>query len=211
MLLIGIINNVNLSVARGANRSREAGVRKMAGACRRELIFQFLCEAMLWSFAAMLLAFLIVEVIIPWFSIILGAELVIEYSLRTFLTALGLSLFVGLLAGSYPSFYLTSFPVVQSLKGGSLTGSKSTLRKTLLAVQLAISIFIMLCTCIVYSQLHFIQNKDIGFDRYNVVGINTGLWYGIEDFKTEVLKIANVEAVSIATQFYKSGRCGKGF
>jgi len=198
VLAIAIINYVNLSIARGANRSREAGIRKVTGAYRRELVLQFLTESMLWSFAAMLFALVIAGMIVPWFSGVVGAELSIEYSLRTFLTALGLSLIVGTLAGSYSAFYLTSFNPVLILKGGSATGSKSALRKTLLTVQLAISIFIMLCTGVVYRQLHYIQTKDIGFDRYHVIGIHTGLWYGIEDFKKEVLKNAHVEAVSNA-------------
>jgi len=198
VLAIAVINYLNLSIARSANRSREVGVRKVAGAFRRELVLQFLIESMLWSVAAMILALLLAGIIIPWFSGVVGAHLTIEYGFRTFLTALVLCLFVGLLTGSYSAFYLTSFQPVIILKGGTSTGSKSNLRKTLLAVQLAISIFIMLCTGVVYRQLHYIQTKDIGFDRYNVIGVNTGLWYDIGNFKNEVLRNANVEAVSIA-------------
>jgi len=199
VLAIAIINYVNLSIARGANRSRETGIRKAGGAYTRELALQFLIESMVWAFVAMFFAFLLAQIIVPWFSGVVGAELYIEYSLRTFLTALGLSLIVGLFAGSYSAFYQSTFQPTISLKGGSKTGSKSALRKTLLAVQLSISVFIMLCTGVVYMQLYYIQNKDIGFDRYNVIGINTGLWYDIGNFKQEVLKNANVEAVSIAS------------
>jgi len=198
VLLIAVINYVNLSIARGANRSREVGVRKVHGAFRRELVLQFLSESLLWSFVAMLFAFVIAEIIIPWFSGMVGATLTIDYSIRTFLTALALCIFVGLLTGGYSAFYLTSFRPALILKGGTSSGSRSRLRKTLLGVQLAISIFIMLCTGVVYRQLHYIQTKDIGFDRFNVIGINTGLWYGIGDFKKEALRNANVEAVSIA-------------
>ena len=198
VLAIAIINYLNLSIARSANRSREVGIRKVGGAYRRELIWQFLTESMLWSFAAMLLALVIAMIIIPQFSSVVGASLSIEFSFRTIFTAIGLCLFVGLIAGSYSAFYLTSFRPIITLKGGSATGSKSTLRKTLLIVQLAISIFIMLCTCVVYRHLHYIQTKDLGFDRFNVIGVNTGLWYGVEDFKKEVLRNAHVEAVSIA-------------
>jgi len=198
VLAIAIINYLNLSIARSANRSREVGVRKVTGAHRRELILQFLIEAMMWSFAAMCLAFVLAEIIIPWFSGVVGTELTIEYSLRTFLTAFVLTLSVGLFSGSYSAFYMSAIRPALIIKGGSATGSKSALRKTLLTVQLAISIFIMICTCAVYRQLHYIQTKDIGFDRYNVIGINTGLWYDIGDFKKEILKNANVEAVSIA-------------
>ena len=198
VLAIAIINYVNLSIARGANRSREAGIRKVGGAFRHELVLQFLVESMIWAFVAMLLAFYLVNRIIPWFSGIMGTVFHIDYSLRTFLTAIGITLFVGLLAGSYPAFYLSSIRPMLSLKGGSLTGSKSTLRKTLLAVQLAISIFIMLCTGIVYRQLHYIQNRNIGFDRFNVIGVNIGLWRDPDNFKQEVLKNVNVEAASFA-------------
>ena len=200
VLLIGIINYVNLSIARGVTRSREAGIRKVGGAFRHELVLQFLSESMLWSLIAMLFALLVTEMAIPWFADIMGGEISVDYSSRTILTTLGFSLFVGLLAGSYSAFYLSKFRPALGLNGGTPTGSKSALRKLLLGAQLAISIFIMLCTGIVYSQLHYIQNKDIGFDRFNVIGINTGPWYRIEEFKDEVLKIAHVEAVSIATQ-----------
>jgi len=200
VLAIAVINYLNLSIARSANRSREVGIRKVGGACRRELIGQFLTESMMWSLTAMLLALLIARLIIPWFSSVVGASLTIELSFHTLLTALGLCLLVGLLTGSYSAFYLTSFRPALILKGGTSTGSRSRLRKTLLTVQLAISIFIMLCTGIVYRHLNYIQTKDIGFDRFNVIGVNTGLWYDIGDFKKEVLRSANVEAVSIACQ-----------
>ena len=199
VLAIAIINYVNLTIARAANRTREVGIRKAGGAFTRELVLQFLIESLAWALVATLLAFLLSILIMPWFSGIVGATLKVDYSLRTLFTALGLSLFVGFLAGSYSALYQSSFRPSISLKGGSLTGSKSVLRKTLLALQLAISVFILLCTVVVFRQLHFIQNKDIGFDRDHVIGINTGLWYGIRDFKQEVLKNANVEAVSIAS------------
>ena len=198
VLVIAVINYVNLSIARSANRSREVGVRKVEGGYKRELVVQFFTESMLWSFVAMFLAFVLAEIIIPWFSGVVGSDLVISYTLRTIFTALGLCLLVGLLTGSYSAFYLTSFRPALILKGVSQTGSRSVMRKILLGTQLGISIFIMLCTCIVYKQLYYIQTKDIGFDRFNVIGINTGLWYGMGDFKKEVLKNANVEAVSNA-------------
>ena len=150
VLAIAIINYVNLSIARGVSRSREAGIRKVWGVQRRELVWQFLIESMMWSFTAMFFAFLIAKVIIPWFSGIMGTTFHIDYSFRTFFAAILLSLFVGLLAGSYSAFYLSSFRPTLILKGGSPAGSRSALRKTLLAVQLTISIFIMLCTGIVY-------------------------------------------------------------
>ena len=198
VLAIAVINYLNLSIARSANRAREVGIRKVGGAYKRELVGQFLTESMLWSFAAMLLALIIALIIIPRFSSVVGASLAIDFSFRTILTAVGLCLFVGLIAGSYSAFYLSSFRPALIIKGGTSTGSKSTLRKTLLAVQLAISIFIMLCTGIVYRHLNYIQTKDVGFDRFNVIGVNTGLWYDIGEFKKEVLKNVYVEAVSIA-------------
>jgi putative ABC transport system permease protein len=200
VLLIGVINYVNLSIARGANRSREVGIRKAGGAYSHELIVQFMSESICWAVVAMLFAIVITEAVVPWFSGMMGAEFSVVYSFRTILMMLGLALFAGVCAGSYSAFYVSRFRSASGFTGSPAIGSKSALRKLLLGAQLAISIFIMLCTGIVYSQLHYIQNKDIGFDRYHVVGINTGLWYAIEEFKTEALKLANVEAVSIATQ-----------
>ena len=200
VLIIAIINYVNLSIARGANRSREVGVRKVEGAYRRELIVQFVFEAFISSLVAMLFAFALSEIIVKWFSTVIETPLFIAYNIRTFLTALGLAVFVALLSSGYSAFYLTSFRPSIILKGGTSTGSRSRLRKTLLGIQLTLSAFIILCTCIVYKQLHYIQSKDPGFDRFNVIHVSTGLWYSIKDFKQEVLKNAHVEAVSIAWQ-----------
>ena len=200
VLIIAIINYVNLSIARGATRSREVGVRKVAGAYRWQLILQFFFEAFIWSLVAMLVAFALSEIFVKWFSNVMETPLKVAYNFRTLFTMFGLSIFVALLSGGYSAFYLSSFSPSITLKGGTSTGSKSLLRKRLLGIQLTLSAFILLCTCIVYKQLNYIQTKDPGFDRFNVIHVSTGYWYDIGDFKKEVLKKTNVEAVSIAYQ-----------
>ena len=202
VLIIAIINYVNLSVARGANRSREVGIRKMAGAYRRELILQFLFESFIWSLVAMLVAFALSEILVAWFANVIETPLTIAYNARTLLTAFGLAVFVTLLSGGYSAFYLSSSRPSITLKGGSSSGSKSQLRKTLLGIQLTLSALIILCTCIVSKQLHYMKTRDIGFDRFNVIRISTENWRGNDyaDFKQEVLRNVNVEAVTNAWQ-----------
>jgi putative ABC transport system permease protein len=170
--LIACINFMNLSTARSANRAKEVGVRKSIGAFRSKLIGQFISESMIYSFISTALAMLLIIVLINPFNNLSGKYLTL--SLLTNPTiVIGIVLFallVGLIAGSYPAFYLTAFKPSEVLKGKIRSGFKnSKLRNSLVVFQFVISIALILGSLVVYQQLKFMQEKNMGFDKENVV------------------------------------------
>ena len=163
---------MNLSTARSARRAREVGLRKTFGSPRLKLVVQFLSESMLYVFCAMLLAIAIAYLLLPSFEVLSGKSLAFKTLLLPGpLTGIIVALFiVGLLAGSYPAFYLTSFQPVNVLKGKLSAGLKSKgIRSSLVVVQFSISMALMICTLVVSKQLDFMRQKDIGLDRRNVL------------------------------------------
>ncbi len=172
ILLIACINFMNLSTARAVKRAREVGIRKVVGAYRGQLIFQFIGESMIFSLLALLAALILVEVSLPTFNHLLDKALTIQFfgSWRPAVLLLALVLLVGILAGSYPAFYLSAFQPVRVLKGTMIRSpGKTTVRNILVIVQFSISIFLIVSTLFVYRQLDFIINKKLGFDKEHVV------------------------------------------
>ncbi len=173
ILLIACINFMNLSTARSAGRSREVGVRKVLGSSRAALAGQFLTESVALSTLATVLAVALAQLALPIFRELSGRDLAIPWSDPAFgLSLLGGAVLVGLLAGSYPAFFLSAFSSVKVLKG--ITGNPSTgkgmhLRNILVVFQFAISTVLILSTLLVYSQLQFIQHKQLGFDKSQVL------------------------------------------
>ena len=165
IILIAAINFMNLSTARSAGRTKEVGLRKTFGSLRGQLINQFLIESLIYSLLAAVLAIILAVVLLPLFNLISGKELLIS-SLSSPMMIGGFILIiilVGLLAGSYPAFYLTKFKVTEVLKGKVAKGMKGgTVRGALVVLQFAISIFLIICTAIVYQQIQFTQNKKPG-------------------------------------------------
>ncbi len=179
MLLIACINYMNLTTARSARRAKEIGIRKVTGSSRNQLIGQFLGESLLTAFIAVLLSFLLVLVLFPVFNGLSGKAFTIRTLLQPFniLLMLGIALFTGLAGGSYPAFYLSGFQPVSILKGAlSKASGNVSLRRTLVVIQFSISMIMLICTWVVYSQLSFLQKKDLGFDKSQVmsVTVNTG-------------------------------------
>jgi putative ABC transport system permease protein len=172
IILIACINFMNLSTARSANRAKEVGVRKTVGAIRSRLIGQFLSESMLYSFISTALALLIIVASLNPFNVLSGKALTLSLFANPLVIA-GLvvfALFIGLIAGSYPAFYLTSFQPVHVLKGKIRSGFKnSRLRNGLVVFQFMISISLILGSMVVYKQLKYMQEKNMGFDKENVV------------------------------------------
>lgn len=198
ILLIACVNFMNLSTARSSGRAKEVGVRKVLGSLRKNLIAQFLAESLLISFIAMLLALAIAALLLPYFNTLSGKELTLQAFFAPWLlpSLLLLVLIVGLLAGIYPAFYLSAFKPVSVLKGKVATGFKTGwLRSGLVVFQFAISILLIIGTLVIYSQLNFIHNKDIGYDREQVLIIkNTdALGSSAKVFKDEVLKLSGVQ------------------
>ncbi|MEX1238816.1 MAG: FtsX-like permease family protein, partial [Cyclobacteriaceae bacterium] len=202
ILLIAIINFMNLATARAAKRGKEVGLRKVLGAHKRMLVSQFLGEAVFTSYLALFIAMGIITTALPWFNHLTGKS--IELNLFQNLPLLGglaaLGLFVGLLAGSYPSFVLSSFQPTEVLKGkSSAMGSKNFLRKALVVSQFVISISLIICIGIVYKQLHYIHNKELGFNKDQIVMVDFGfnLFNNYGAFKSELLKNHEIQAVTL--------------
>jgi putative ABC transport system permease protein len=200
ILLIACINFMNLSTARASRRSKEIGLRKVVGASRVMLIWQFLIESLIYAFVAMMLAMMLVELFRPLFNDISGKNLSINYfNLKAILGGVGIVLFTGLFAGSYPALFLSSFRPIVVLKGAFNIGRKGLLfRKILVILQFSISVFLIICTFVIYLQIKHIQNKDLGFDKENVLILNANgsIPDHFESFKNELLKNPGVLNVS---------------
>jgi putative ABC transport system permease protein len=174
IILIAAINFMNLSTARSAGRAREVGLRKTFGSFRSQLIYQFLVESLIYSMLAALLAIIFTVILLPQFNLISGKVLFITslYSPTMIIGFVLIITMVGLLAGSYPAFYLTHFKVTEVLKGKVAKGMKAgKVRGALVVLQFAISIFLIICTAIVYQQIQFTQNKNLGFDKEKILVI----------------------------------------
>ena len=172
VLAIACINFMNLTTARSVGRAQEVGLRKVVGAYRGGLVQQFLGESVLLALVSLVLALILVSLVLPAFNGFMGKALSLSVA-RHGLWLLGLLVFavvVGLLAGSYPAFYLSSFEPVTVLKGAFRTsGQGAFLRKGLVVLQFSISIMLIISTIVAYRQLTYLQNKNLGFDKENVI------------------------------------------
>ena len=197
ILLIGCINFMNLSTARSSGRGKEVGIRKTLGSSQALLIKQFLSESILMSFIAMILAILLVELFLPTFNFITGKDLALHIfnNFYTLPILIGFTLAVGLIAGIYPSFVLSSFIPVKVLKSGSKKSSSSIwLRNTLVITQFSISIILIVGTFIIKSQLDYIQNKKLGFDRDQILIIKNAGNVGkdIQSFMNDLMQNSSI-------------------
>ena len=174
ILVLACVNFMNLSTARSSTRAREVGLRKVVGASRWQLIGQFLGESVLVALVAMIVALAVVEQVLPWFNGFIQRDLVLHSSenLWWLIGLIGFGLGIGVLAGSYPAFVLSSFLPTQVIKGDWIPGSKhGGLRKAMVVFQFAVSIAFITGTVVVQEQLTYIRNKDLGFDKELIVGI----------------------------------------
>ena len=172
ILLIASINYMNLATARSAKRAKEVGLRKVVGANRWQLVVQFLSESVMLTFLAVLLALVLVELMLPTFNNLADKQIPSTYFIDTnfALVLLAITLFIGLLAGSYPALVLSHFKPVAILKSGmAATGGGAVLRKTLVVVQFTISLVLIIGTVVVYSQMHYLKNQDLGFTKEQVL------------------------------------------
>ncbi|MGC1243526.1 MAG: ABC transporter permease [Chryseosolibacter sp.] len=175
ILTIACINFMNLATARSERRAREVGIRKTVGSSRRELILQFLAESVLISLIAFLIALGIAEITLPFYNTIVEKKLFIDYGSITFwATAMGIVVATGIIAGSYPAFYLSGFRPAAVLKGKMQAGKKGALpRKILVTLQFVFSIILIVSTLVVYLQLNHLKNKPIGYDKQNLVMVRS--------------------------------------
>lgn len=175
MLLIACINYMNLATARSVNRAKEVGVRKVMGSQRRQLIAQFIAESVVIALIAMVISLVLIYVLLPTFNSLANKSLPFSYIFQgpIILSLLAIVIFVGIVGGSYPAFYLSGFSPINVLKGKLTTkGGSAVFRKFLVAFQFMISIFMLISTLIVFDQLQFMRNKDLGFEKERVVRIS---------------------------------------
>jgi putative ABC transport system permease protein len=199
ILLIACVNFMNLSTARSAGRSKEVGVRKVLGSQRSSLVFQFLTESMLTSLFALILATGIALALLPFLNRLSGKHITIQLSAITWLLPLLIvtGIIVGLLAGSYPAFFLSGFEPMKVLKGRLTSGFKgSWLRNSLVVFQFAAAILLIVGTLVINNQLNYIRNKKLGYNREQVLVLkNTAsLSTHAQSFKNEIMQLPGVEA-----------------
>jgi putative ABC transport system permease protein len=203
IILVACINFMNLSTARSANRAKEVGVRKTIGALRSRLIFQFVSESLLYSTISTILALGIIALSLDAFNLLSGKQLTFSVftSPLVIVSLIVFTLMIGLIAGSYPAFYLTSFKPTEVLKGKIRSGFKnSALRNSLVVFQFVISIALIFGSLVVYNQLRFMQEKNLGFDKENVVDLlhTFALDKNAQAFKNEVASHPSFKGASFA-------------
>ena len=203
VLLIACINFMNLATARSAKRAREVGMRKVLGSERSQLIGQFIAESLLTTLLALGLAMLLVAVLLPVFNDVAAKQLAFGalFKPRVWPLLVALPVVVGLLAGSYPAFFLSSFQPLRVLKGRFDVGRQRVgLRSGLVVFQFVMSVLLIVGTLGVYRQLKFIQTKNLGFNREQVLVVNDayGLGTNLNAFKTEVLRLPGVVSGTVS-------------
>lgn len=217
ILIIACINFMNLSTARSAKRAKEVGLRKVHGAVKKQLIFQFLSESVLISLISLVIAIVIVELVIPPFNQMLDVELNHQLfkQLPILLLFFSIAIITGIFAGSYPAFYLSAFQPIKVLKGHiDKLPSSFSVRNILVVLQFAVSIFLIISTIVIYNQIEFIRNKKLGFDKENIVVIplrGEAMRGKFEYFKNEFKNVASVKSVSAASSVPGFNLNGSGF
>jgi putative ABC transport system permease protein len=204
MLLIACINFINLSTAGASQRAKEVGVRKVIGSGKFQLIKQFLIESGLLVFIALLISVVLVKLALPFFNSISGQQLHFNFNLTIVSAFIGLGLLVSFIAGLYPAFYLSSFKPVEVLKGKFIRANKSFgLRSGLVVFQFFISVGLIIGTIVVWKQMQFIQNKNLGYDKEQLLTIPNSYILGKNEtvFKQEMLQ--NPQIVNATISSYK--------
>lgn len=213
IIFMGAFNFMTLSTARASIRYKEIGVRKVVGAKRKTLISQFLSESMVQALISLLFALALTELTLPLFNRMMDTEISLNLSWGVVVYVLFGIVGVGCVAGAYPAFFLSSVNPLLAFKGGKKTGKKGGLIKGLICVQFIIAITLMMATMLVYKQLHYMQNKDLGLDKENIVSVYTSLWYKVNGFKQEILKNPRVKSVAMGSpieNLYESGEWKEG-
>ena len=202
ILIIACINFMNLATARSERRAREVGIRKSVGSSRGELIGQFMGESVFITFLAFLVALLLTELALPFYNELVDKELSIAYTSGPFwLASLGVILFTGVVAGSYPALYLSSFQPVKVLKGKVKTGKQAGVpRQVLVVLQFGFSILLIIGTIVIYQQIQLVQGRELGYNQENLISVDrtADLEKNYEVLKNELIQSGLVTAVTQA-------------
>jgi len=196
---------MNLSTARSATRSNEVGLRKVVGAKKFDLIQQFLDESILLSLITLVLAVMLVWLVIPTFNSLMSKQLSLKLLLQPLVMTgvIGIALFTGIVSGSYPALFLSSFQPIQTLKGASGYGARSYIfRKVLVVFQFALSIFLIISTVVSYQQMNFVRHKDLGYDQKDVLCVRMigSMPNQYETAKNELLHNPNIVSITRSVQ-----------
>jgi putative ABC transport system permease protein len=217
ILIIACVNFINLSTAKSANRAREVGLRKVVGSLRTSLINQFLTESILYSLFSFILGLGIAWVLVPFFNTLVGKTLIFPWHVWWLFPGMTLcALIIGIVAGIYPSFYLSSFKPIDVLKGSVARGSKSSTTRSILVVfQFTTSIVLIIGTFVIYRQMQYILNSKVGFNKDQVILIQGTDLLGdqLVAFKNELLTVRDVRSASASDYLPIRGtkRNGNGF
>ncbi len=202
ILIIACINFMNLATARSESRAREVGIRKSIGSKRSDLIIQFISESLLISFIAYFIAILATFLILPFYNNLVDKELYINFrSFDFWIFSIIMILLTGLLAGSYPAFYLSSFKPIKVLKGKLQEGRRASLpRKILVILQFGFSILLIMGTIVIYNQIQLVKNRELGYQQKNMimVELNDELDKNYHVLKNELLQSGIVDGVTIS-------------
>lgn len=200
ILVIACINFMNMATAKAATRSKEVGIRKVVGAQRKSLILQFISESILISGLAMIMAIGFVHLTLPMFNMLVGKQMVIEFTQPDFLIAVALiTLTTGLLAGCYPAIFLSSYQPVQVLKGALTSGVRGgSLRKGLVVFQFTLTVILIASSLVIYNQIRFIMSKNLGYEKGTVLSFSgSGAFRpAYETFKNEALQSPAIQSIS---------------
>ena len=214
ILMIAVFNFMNLTTAKSEGRAKEVGIRKTLGSDRYKLIWQFITESTITCFFSVVAAYILIQLVLPVFNEFVQRDLTLNLldNIYTIPLLIFFTLVVGLLAGSYPAFYLSSFQPSHVLKSKS-GNKKSNLRSALVITQFAISITLIIGTLIIRNQLQYILNKDLGFKKDQLIVINnsSGLSNRVELFKHEIAAIPNVVSSTNSSLMFQSGIPGSLF
>jgi putative ABC transport system permease protein len=209
LLVIACINYMNLATARSAHRSREVGLRKIFGSYRSSLVWQFITESIIIALLATIVAIAIAEIALPLFNNLLINHVEINFIKNPvhILGLFGMAIFIGFFAGTYPAFYLSAFMPIRVIKGNLRKSNKGTsLRKILIVIQFSISIALIIGTLIVLQQIDFAKNKELGFNKENIMVIS--IKGSLVDKQIPIIKeefLANPDITAIATSYNLPG------
>jgi len=202
ILLIACINFMNLATAQSEKRAREVGVRKVLGAGKRKLVFQFISESLLMAVLAGFTAFVILSLALPLFNALVQKNLILDIFKPLHISALiSITLVCGLIAGSYPSLYLSSFNPVAVLKGMKLkTGGATFIRKGLVVLQFSIAIILIISTIIIYQQIQHVKSRQLGFDKNNLLEMDMqgDMGKNYSAIRTDLLSTGIIQDVALS-------------
>jgi len=217
ILMVACINFVTLSIGRSLKRAKEVGIRKVVGAQKKQLVTQFIGEAVIVTFVSLIIGLIVAIFYLPLFNDLSGKQLIFTVDGFMIVVIVSLMTVIGLIAGSYPAFVLSAFQPISILKGTLQGGSKQILRKALVGVQLVLSIFLISSTLIMRNQLEYLQNKDLGFNKEQLVSIQLNVprarmreriakgFEIAEQFKIELASISGISGVSATSHNFGNG------